>query len=80
MSMFDVGTFDDEPKSDNQSNFEISEILNQSIMRYNQVFATKADINIEGDFLAGDLVFFGRRQELTQRTMRLTDRVVVYIL
>ena len=60
MSMFDVGTFDDEPKSDNQSNFEISEILNQSIMRYNQVFATKADITIEGDFSlhAGDLVFF----------------------
>ena len=76
MSMFDVGTFDDEPKSDNQSNFEISEILNQSIMRYNQVFATKADITIEGDFSlhAGDLVFFDAPSPRTDTKNDEVDR------
>jgi len=60
ISLFDVGTFDDEPKSENESDFEIEDILNQSIMRYNQVFATKVNITIAGDFdlHAGDMIFF----------------------
>ena len=60
ISLFDVGTFDDEPSASNESDFEVEDILNQSIMRYNQMFATKVNITIAGDFElhAGDLVFF----------------------
>ena len=60
LSLFDVGTFDTEPLANNESDFEIGDILNQSIMRYNQMFATKVNITIAGDFElhAGDLVFF----------------------
>ena len=34
--------------------------MNQSIMRYNQVFASKVHITIQGDFSlhAGDMIFF----------------------
>ena len=60
ISLFDVGTFDLEPLANNESNFEVADILNQSIMRYNQVFATKVNITIAGDFdlHAGDMIFF----------------------
>jgi hypothetical protein len=60
ISLFDVGTFDKDPKSENESNFEVEDILNQSIMRYNQMFATKVNITIPGDFdlHAGDMIFF----------------------
>jgi len=60
ISLFDVGTFDPEPLASNESDFEVEDILNQSIMRYNQMFATKVNITIAGDFElhAGDLVFF----------------------
>jgi hypothetical protein len=60
LSLFDVGTFDTEPLANNESDFEIEDILNQSIMRYNQMFATKVNITIAGDFElhAGDMIFF----------------------
>ena len=60
ISLFDVGTFDKDAKSENESNFEVEDILNQSIMRYNQMFATKVNITIPGDFdlHAGDMIFF----------------------
>ena len=60
ISLFDVGTFDIEPTAQNESNFETEDILNQSIMRYNQMFATKVSITIPGDFSlhAGDMIFF----------------------
>ena len=60
ISLFDVGTFDIEPTAQNESNFETEDILNQSIMRYNQMFATKVSITIAGDFFlhAGDMIFF----------------------
>ena len=60
ISVFDVGTFDDKPTANNESDFEVEDILNQSIMRYNQVFATKVSITIPGDFdlHAGDMIFF----------------------
>jgi hypothetical protein len=45
-------------------NFEYKNILNQSIMRYNQLFSTKSTITIPGDFSlhAGDLVFCDSKQ------------------
>ena len=60
ISFTDVGTFDDKPQAIDESNFEIGDILNQSFMRYNQVFATKVNITIPGDFElhAGDMIFF----------------------
>ena len=60
ISLFDVGTFDKDPTAENESNFEVEDILNQSIMRYNQMFATKVNITIPGDFdlHAGDMIFF----------------------
>lgn len=40
-------------------NFEIEEILNQSFMRYNQLFSIKTSVTIFGDITlhAGDVVF-----------------------
>jgi hypothetical protein len=40
-------------------NFEPKNILNQAIMRYNQLYSSKATITIAGDFSlhAGDVVF-----------------------
>ena len=60
ISFTDVGTFDDKPQAVDESNFEIGDILNQSFMRYNQMFATKVNITIPGDFdlHAGDMIFF----------------------
>ena len=60
ISFTDVGTFDDKPQAIDESNFEIGDILNQSFMRYNQMFATKVNITIQGDFdlHAGDMIFF----------------------
>ena len=60
ISFFDTGTFSRELEKSSQVNFDISEIMNQSIMRYNQVFASKVHITIQGDFSlhAGDMVFF----------------------
>jgi hypothetical protein len=43
-----------------EQNFDPERILNQSSMRYNQLFASKCTITIAGDFSlhAGDVVFF----------------------
>lgn len=47
-----------------EENFEYKNILNQSIMRYNQLFSTKSTITIAGDFSlhAGDAVFIDAKQ------------------
>ena len=43
-----------------KENFEVKNILNQSSMRYNQLFCTKITVTIPGDFSlhAGDSIFF----------------------
>jgi hypothetical protein len=45
-------------------NFEYKDILNQSIMRYNQLFSVKSTVTIPGDFSlhAGDVVFCDTKQ------------------
>ena len=47
-------------KSKEEQNFEIKNILSQSSMRYNQLFSTKIDVTISGEFSlhAGDSIFF----------------------
>jgi hypothetical protein len=47
-----------------EENFEYKNILNQAIMRYNQLFSTKSTITIAGDFSlhAGDAVFVDTKQ------------------
>ena len=46
-------------KKSKEQNFEPKEILNQSIMRYGQLFSQKSTITIPGDFSlhAGDVIF-----------------------
>lgn len=47
-----------------EENFEYKNILNQSIMRYNQLFSLKSTITIPGDFSlhAGDVVFIDAKE------------------
>ena len=47
-------------KSQKEENFEITKILSQSSMRYNQLFGTKISVTIPGEFSlhAGDSIFF----------------------
>jgi hypothetical protein len=47
-----------------EENFEYKNILNQSIMRYNQLFSLKSTITIPGDFSlhAGDIVFVDAKE------------------
>lgn len=51
-------------KKSKTENFEYKNILNQSIMRYNQLFSIKSTVTIPGDFSlhAGDLVFCDSKQ------------------
>ena len=68
-----------------KKNNDFAGIYNQSIMRYNQMFASRVNITIQGDFSlhAGDMIFFDApspQENLTQRTTRLTMTVGVYIL
>ena len=60
MNFLDTGTFAETVVDSLQNNFDFAGIYNQSIMRYNQVFASKVNITIQGDFSlhAGDMIFF----------------------
>lgn len=58
------GTTEQQLTKSTQENFEYKNILNQSIMRYNQLFSTKSTVTIPGDFSlhAGDVVFCDAKQ------------------
>jgi hypothetical protein len=58
------GNTDQQISKSKEENFEYKNILNQSIMRYNQLFSTKTTITIPGDFSlhAGDVVFCDAKQ------------------
>ena len=47
-----------------EQNFDPKKILNQSIMRYNQLFSAKSTVTIPGDFSlhAGDVVLIDAKQ------------------
>lgn len=55
-----VGKEQNQLSKSKEINFEPKQVLNQSTMRYNQMFATKCEITIPGDFSlhAGDVVRF----------------------
>jgi hypothetical protein len=54
------GSTSQQVEKSKEENYLPKEILNQSSMRYNQLFASKCSITIPGDFSlhAGDVVFF----------------------
>ena len=60
MNFLDTGTFGQTVQESNKNNFDFGAIYNQSIMRYNQIFASQVNITIQGDFSlhAGDMIFF----------------------
>ena len=60
MNFLDTGAFSETAEGSKENNFDFGGIYNQSIMRYNQVFASKVNILIQGDFElhAGDMIFF----------------------
>ena len=59
ISLLDSGTTKTLDDSESE-NYTTKDIENQSIMRYNQMFATRVSVTIPGNFSlhAGDLVFF----------------------
>ena len=60
MNFLDTGAFGQTANESKENNFDFGGIYNQSIMRYNQVFASKVHILVQGDFElhAGDMIFF----------------------
>jgi len=60
MNFLDTGAFGQSVGESKENNFDFGGIYNQSIMRYNQVFASKVHILVQGDFElhAGDMIFF----------------------
>ena len=60
MNFLDTGAFGETANESKENNFDFGGIYNQSIMRYNQVFASKVHILVQGDFElhAGDMIFF----------------------
>jgi len=60
MNFLDTGAFAETAEKSLENNFDFGGIYNQSIMRYNQVFASQVNITIQGDFSlhAGDMIFF----------------------
>ena len=60
MNFLDTGAFGETVNESKENNFDFGGIYNQSIMRYNQVFASKVHILVQGDFElhAGDMIFF----------------------
>jgi len=53
------GTTEQQIQKSEEQNFDVKNILNQSIMRYNQLYSGKTTITIAGDFSlhAGDVIF-----------------------
>ena len=76
------GTTEQQIDASSDNNFETPQVLNQSIRRYNQMFAGSQTITIAGDFSlhAGDVVFVDTQAEMPKRVIRLTNRMGVYIL
>jgi hypothetical protein len=60
LNFLDTGSFGQTAEESLENNFDFGGIYNQSIMRYNQVFASKVHILVQGDFElhAGDMIFF----------------------
>ena len=59
-----IGKSQQQIQKSKEQNFDPKNILNQSIMRYNQLFSAKSTITIAGDFSlhAGDAIFVDAKQ------------------
>jgi hypothetical protein len=59
-----VGKSQQQLEKSKEQNFDPKNILNQSIMRYNQLFSAKSTVTIAGDFSlhAGDAIFIDAKQ------------------
>ena len=59
-----------------EQNFDPKNVLNQSVMRYNQFFSTKITITITGDFSlhAGDLVFIDSPELSSKKTPEMNKQ------
>jgi hypothetical protein len=55
-----AGSTQQQIEKSRDENFKVGEIKNQAIMRYNQLYASKVEVTIAGDFSlhAGDAVYF----------------------
>jgi hypothetical protein len=79
--LIDTGTLPDgntQQQIDNSTtkNFDPKNILNQSVMRYNQFFSTKVEITITGDFSlhAGDYIFVDAPETSTKDTKIMDEQ------
>ena len=65
-----IGEDQQQIKNSTTKNFDPKNILNQSVMRYNQFFSTKVEITITGDFSlhAGDYIFVDAPETSTKDT------------
>ena len=63
-------------KDSTTKNFDPKNILNQSVMRYNQFFSTKVEITITGDFSlhAGDYIFVDAPETSTKDTKIMDEQ------
>lgn len=59
-----------------EENFDPRNILNQSVMRYNQFFSTKVTITITGDFSlhAGDYIYIDTPQLSDKKTQTMDEQ------
>ena len=59
-----------------EQNFDPKNILNQSVMRYNQMFNTKTNITITADFSlhAGDIIFIDSPELSNKNTQELNKQ------
>jgi hypothetical protein len=69
-----TGNTEQQLEKKDQENFEYKQILNQSIMRFNQFFSSKATITIEGDFSlhAGDMIYLDVPQLEKERSKNVS--------
>jgi len=65
-----TGSTKEQTKKSKDKNFDPKNILNQSVMRYNQFFSTKVTITITGDFSlhAGDYIYIDSPEISTKDT------------
>lgn len=71
-----TGDTKDQLKKAKEKNFDPKNILNQSVMRYNQFFSTKVTITITGDFSlhAGDYIYVDTPEISTKETKVMDEQ------
>lgn len=77
-----VGKGQDQIKKSKEQNFDPRNILNQSSMRYNQLFSSQTTITIDADFSlhAGDLIFIDTPELSNKENKEMDDHLGGYYL